>query len=459
MTRTLQKKLIRILWIGILSFACQRTPTEEVVLGKSEDQLLLSAAAITEEELLIPLKERLGAPQRYVFETVSTGGKLSVSADADVILPDRELPLAKTAPSVFSPEMLRNTAGVLFDENSRFISFDETKMNKAYYGKRIDELLHAIENWDTIGNRIYDSYDTVEEAEEALNEYRQLYASAPERLPETKPDFAAEGSFSVYAISDSGSLSRMNVWNQPELLTAISFSSDGGMTLGAANTDSIPVGSELSVSQQEAEALALCIAKKIAGESFAVIGSFGTKDVDKLVETEQTYAYCVCLSRIVNGIPITFTNSDQTYNTAYNKRLGYERILAAVNDQGIVCFQYRNPYAEPEILIETCQLLPFSAIRDQFEKWITIIGNEIDFVDKPSNPTQRYVITSVRLGLCPIRKANSDEILLVPAWDFLGYLERNNTRQGLRTYDTNELTSFLTVNAIDGSIISRTEGY
>ncbi|MBR3037501.1 MAG: hypothetical protein IKI52_02245, partial [Clostridia bacterium] len=62
-----------------------------------------------------------------------------------------------------------------------------------------------------------------------------------------------------------------------------------------------------------------------------------------------------------------------------------------------------------------------------------------------------YRITSIRLGLVSIPEQYGTGGLLVPAWDFMGVLESADSQK----YATDEDRSFLTINAVDGSIIVR----
>jgi hypothetical protein len=66
------------------------------------------------------------------------------------------------------------------------------------------------------------------------------------------------------------------------------------------------------------------------------------------------------------------------------------------------------------------------------------------------------------------QKDNPHEFLLIPVWDFYGYVELayNNQSESQYVLDENNMHnyrnhrySFLTINAIDGSIIDRSLGY
>lgn len=71
-----------------------------------------------------------------------------------------------------------------------------------------------------------------------------------------------------------------------------------------------------------------------------------------------------------------------------------------------------------------------------------------------AEPEFLYLIDTIEFGYMQIASQDeSDEYLLVPVWDFWG-VESYDDEALLRTHH-----SYLTVNAIDGSIIDRTIGY
>jgi hypothetical protein len=77
---------------------------------------------------------------------------------------------------------------------------------------------------------------------------------------------------------------------------------------------------------------------------------------------------------------------------------------------------------------------------------------------EPSAPLI-FNITSIRFGYTRVRDADVyDEGLLVPAWDFYGelvYDPEGDAPEYRFMYDE----SMFTINAVDGSIIDRQQGY
>lgn len=92
-----------------------------------------------------------------------------------------------------------------------------------------------------------------------------------------------------------------------------------------------------------------------------------------------------------------------------------------------------------EIVTEYTNMKDFESIMDIFKRMILIVHANV-----PEGQVRTIKIERVELGLMRILEANSlDTGVVVPAWDF---------------YDQSGET-YLTINAIDGSIIDRRVGY
>lgn len=124
-------------------------------------------------------------------------------------------------------------------------------------------------------------------------------------------------------------------------------------------------------------------------------------------------------------------------------------------------------------------LLPFEEIKGIFDRQI-ILRNQWGYPEE-SVISRRLIIDHVELSYMKVRKPNDDkEFIYLPVWDFHGKLmakygdDYPTGTEGFNILDENnehveignmeELASanylsFLTINAIDGSIIDRNMGY
>jgi hypothetical protein len=71
-------------------------------------------------------------------------------------------------------------------------------------------------------------------------------------------------------------------------------------------------------------------------------------------------------------------------------------------------------------------------------------------------------VTEARLGLMRvIEQNNTKQGLLIPVWDFFGSTTQTVVQDGKEYVDTykSATRSLLTINAIDGAVIDRQQGY
>ena len=169
----------------------------------------------------------------------------------------------------------------------------------------------------------------------------------------------------------------------------------------------------------------------------------------------------------INGVPITYTDNkissnmwigDETTGEPLIASWPYESVQFIIDDTGIVEFVWESPYEIAETVTEFSALKSFDEIEDVFSKMILITKAYPD-----QEVTLTFDIDRAQLGLMRImEKNNPGTALLVPVWDFYGTMTMEYTDQnGNKQSDTIDEphTSHLTINAIDGSIIDRQQGY
>ena len=154
-----------------------------------------------------------------------------------------------------------------------------------------------------------------------------------------------------------------------------------------------------------------------------------------------------------------------------------EFIYIEIDNTGIINFYWSGPSVLGETENENAPLLSFDQVESIFKKQIVLQNKWSQRVDKDV-VSRRIVINRVQLSYMPIQRANeTDTYLYVPVWDFCGqlinkYRDDYSTKPGGFIVDeNNELMilgekddtfssiSFLTINAIDGSVIDRNRGY
>lgn len=92
--------LIMILAALLLFVACQPTPENPIVVGKDQTEMLNKAKeTLAPEKLEQSLRERLNVPDRYTYSYHK--GDLTIDADAEIVVPDGELPIVRVFPREF----------------------------------------------------------------------------------------------------------------------------------------------------------------------------------------------------------------------------------------------------------------------------------------------------------------------------------------------------------------------
>lgn len=87
--------------------ACQSTPDKPVVVQKDMEQMIEKADAsdAAEETPGMTIKERVGAPETFVYE--NTKGNFTVNANAPVFVPDADsMPIIRVRQGEFTQEQV-----------------------------------------------------------------------------------------------------------------------------------------------------------------------------------------------------------------------------------------------------------------------------------------------------------------------------------------------------------------
>ncbi|MPN48679.1 hypothetical protein SDC9_196291 [bioreactor metagenome] len=133
-----------------------------------------------------------------------------------------------------------------------------------------------------------------------------------------------------------------------------------------------------------------------------------------------------------------------------------------MDNDGVLQVTYDNPQDVLGEMTPAADLLPFSQIQSVFEKMILVVDNqtEAEAWNREGMPklTKDYYISSVRLGLSSVAESSDTNThLLIPVWSFYGYEEgRVNDGEPSR-HGTNGQHELLTINAIDGTVVSSYE--
>jgi hypothetical protein len=202
-------------------------------------------------------------------------------------------------------------------------------------------------------------------------------------------------------------------------------------------------------------------------------------DIDyvSLVEYKiENKRHCFEFCRSINGLTQN-TIVPENYNPfdAYRERWGEEQIYFEIDNTGLAKFVWQSPSDLVEELTESVTMLDFNEIVNGFLEQIAIKKTYISNEDAEYIIKREFYIDSIELSNMTIAKLNNqDEYYAAPVWDFFGYgiitysdeySEYVKANGGYKLDEKNQRIikndeiSYLTINALDGSIIDRSLGY
>lgn len=226
-------------------------------------------------------------------------------------------------------------------------------------------------------------------------------------------------------------------------------------------------------SRIEAEQMAIELAKKIApnlslnAKGILNGSQYVVGDTDKEIASNWDdklvipNSYFYVFTQNVDGIPIIPTQyqggralSDQN---AYLPTYEDERLNIVISDNGVESIYYCTPYTVQDILQENITtLLPFDEIM-QIAK--SILPLKLAAQEAPGSPVNRSVsIDRITFGYMRVQTRGQTGVFqLIPVWDFFG--TESNYADTWEFHRNSAIDSYLTINALDGTVMDREYSY
>jgi beta-lactamase regulating signal transducer with metallopeptidase domain len=501
--------LAAVMIVACFTTACQPTPEEDVVVnkgdGKLEDAIASSDASTQEYE----------APSHWMDSTEIAD--LSVSIDADVNVPDiDQFPVGVLTADEITQDQADKIMEVLLQGATLYEQgpdLDEA-VTKEQIMERIVEIQQDISDpnsdFNTKCEKGTPEYEEGLASRQAqIESLQEQYATAPDTMPEVQPastKFEQDMDSTILAPlaipedatdEEREQIEAENKEKQEHPEKYLPYEITGVATLNngqhaylniTKNSTYFGVGAELELwperydvpvvpcekTLEQAEGLALDTVRAL-GLDYLNIAAVNTGyTIERDSETQKATAIHEChvfyLARQLNGVVSNYALYIEPKDYQYAVWEAYEYVQIVINEQGVACFTWNNPTKLLSMENENVTLKPFSEIQEIFKKQITIKGAWNTTTAQDENViSRRIVIEEARLGLMrTVRQDRPGEYLLLPVWDFYGY-EVNKCEeqiyQGPELDENNEYTvrdfgrSYLTINAIDGSVIDRGLGY
>lgn len=464
--------------------ACVPTPKDNVVVNKNDGRLENKINQKASETI------KYAAPEEWQEEIKITDSKnISIEVDATVETVDTDAyPVVKTRPREITQEMADQYLDKLIGDNT-FYKY-RTFATKEELEKEILKIKKTIADPNSDFNEAYEKGSSeYEDALKGLEADIRFLEKQIEGAPDTVADQNASRIFAPQEFKDNPVLDYVVIEgytkkndvtdleiliqknNTPpyfkQYLQAFSFQRSPIM-------DQYPLSDNLKetdISYQEAKEFAENYMKNLGFEGYGLSLSCIADQIDGMKianEPKENWIQCYVFyyTPMVKNVPLTYSKfsllSDQTYNQTWEQ----EYIKITVDDIGVTGFSWICPTEITDTINESVELLPFDYIKEIIKK--NLIYN-INYYDAdPAIKERKITINRIVLGYTKIRIQNSEEYMLVPSWSLFGYEINKYDGQppgGFIVDENNEYKqeamgqSYLTINAIDGSIIDFSQGY
>lgn len=442
---------------------CKPTPKRPPVVGKGDGKLeeKINESGDTKGN------SSLNLPQNIKHDFKS--GKLTVNIDAKAEpLNVSKLPVVKVAPvkfnqeqtdqivktlmqkkTIYKPSSVRTKAQMEEELVSMRGMLSKQQSNKNANARVTQKIKIAIEQLE---KDIPNAPETVEK-EPSDGKLKTNEEGAQELTVTANLGKKKDANLYVYS-SKSGKASSVWFTNEDKDFTYFSKQS---------NLDKQPRG--VNMTKEEAEALAVKTIQDIGCDLKLSAVRLGTADGPAITEEDPPQAYIFSFTREAAGVPTVYERNDGTMVDApdgkdaqYFEPYPYERAYVIIDNSGIAELQWVSPMKVMENISDNVQILPFDEVLDIFNKQFFIrnaLKNNDTEIKQATFKVDRVTLGYIRVPL----KDKPNEYMLVPVWDFFGTKETefNDSNKEKEIYNSLD-ESFLTINAIDGSIIDRSKG-
>jgi hypothetical protein len=388
--------------------------------------LLLCPAALAD------VQSQVKAPAHVTDTFQSNAGKTVVSIDADVTVPDVDkIPIYLISPRLFSSEEMIRAANVLFGGRDWIGTSEYSEQAHTAYDGSVSTIFQA-------------AFGTVKEGD-------GLYFPVPVSVMNVQGYRLTNGMMQNTFI-------RYSRWNEQLLDTSLPhYDVEGATQLVTPADGRQPNGCGISMekAKEQAEAIVARIAPHMVYAGCGIKaenprqslhpGQYST-DIDPTGLREAWVFYYTPMY----DLPCNFAVSGlATYN--YSVRCREESLCIIMDDEGCQDLYWYQPYDIVGTLQKDCSLLPFDSVMQVAR---SILPLTLASYEREGTGARAW-ITDIRLGyLRVMRPDQPDTLMLIPVWDFYGNVAFNGS------YVQNwACHSWLTINAIDGTVIDRQYGY
>ncbi|MBO5057122.1 MAG: hypothetical protein J6C64_12315 [Lachnospiraceae bacterium] len=434
------------------------------------------------------IAQQVQAPDRYQADF--SDGAVNVHVDAPVIIPDSAgFKLYKVSGRPFSQEDYDAVSHVLLEDAPLWSrDYEVMEESHGFIKEEIEERIAQIKETAERNGGL----DQINEAEakgrkygETLADWEVLLEAAPEEpviveVPGVVPYVKAgktenekQNAYSMNMLDGNATVNGEDYYvfmdnNFQEDWQWIRFTVRSrerrlGENRVFLSDEEIPAGlSEEEICEEAAglvKEMGFSDFEPAGGEYFQKLQQ--AEDDENVMVPKGTIGYGINFTRTLEGIPVTYTsNSGTTVGTDVTAYVTwpYETLRMVFDEKGMTDFSWENPYTIEKQSDEYVFLMPFTDIQNIFEE--IIIKKYKTLAEYDNDIAFYFNINEVRLGYMRVRdSAGAGTGTMIPVWDFFGTQTIVYAEEDEPYVDAGPYSSWLTVNAMDGTVIDRGLGY
>lgn len=449
-----KQMLVNLLALLMLTGCAGNTPQAADTTTSLNQSMLLEKASQEQEDFNLP--------ERFTGDWTAQGGKVTIHADAEIVAEQGVvLPTATVTPRAFNQEDVDNLLRV-FLKGEPLYGFVQTKQE--------------LKDWiDWINSPEYESDPNAPGTkEERRKEHNAEYAEWIKTAPDEKPI--------LHGFSDSddpNTISGFGTVDGVEYHINICNGFNGAFrTAFVVRKDykyrdyDIPLP---DVSKEDATARGNALIQELG---------FDNMVLDDM-QSNNPGVWSLYYTPTVNGIPLSGIRKE-SYDADGNRSsyeyeiyacseetnpdnvLWYlENIQLDVGKDGVLSFRWDSPSGGAIVRTDHSALMPFDKIASIADSMLPVViigpseARSITDIDRINGfDTHLDVnITKVSLSLMRIRDKGALQGTIVPVWDFWGATKWYPLEEQPWADGSYDYKCLMTLNAIDGSVVSRLFGY
>ena len=476
------KKIYALLIImTILMTACQPTPEKEVIKSKNKD-LVQEVIDANEEENIAVLEEdkeiieqQIEAINRHLNMEFQANDRVRIVVDADVLIPTYDkIPMVRVQPENLTGEhleiLLRETVG----ENPVYFQNYDLGM---WSTEEIQQIMINLKGY--LQNKNLKAH-IVSQIQSSIDFLEEMYPSAISREDEKLFDgllVPTEGDRTYSYVTrlksylgkaQAAKIQLLQSFNKME--THLVFSNEVNEL--AYNTFEKYEGidaEKINLPYTKCKEMAEQIVKTLDGDDTNMdmysseIGYSIGFYADYTKETSPQ-CYTFKFARNYNGVLAKNINGlHGTSEMNYSESIKAEKIIISIDNDGIYSVSWDNYSRLAETLAQDVPLMDFDSVNNIFTDYCEYKFSWVpQYENIPENTPVTINVDSVELNLMMmLEKDKQDSYIMIPVWDYIGDIsyDQKLTAQDGYPIKGEKNVAILTINAIDGTIIDRGQGY